>query len=245
MPYIAAVFLFLLPLCSSWADNSSNNPEAPLITIASVVDNPLTKVGIQFMRQVYSMAGYQTRFTSLSAARSKQLLEIGDIDAELFRAEGLDDIASTMAKVPEALIEVKISAYAVNPKIQRLSSTAFQSYRVGIRHGLNIQDQLKLSKTSQVYRLEQLVNMLKYDRIDIVILSETSAFFLRQKFGLRDLRALEPHLATLPVYHYVHRRHAHLIEQLADNIKILKNKGVAEKMINDFMQNAENSSEQQ
>ena len=233
--FFIALFSAFIGLTAVASPDGSDVVPRPMV-ISIVIDNPLTAVGIQLMRKVYQQAGYPTRFVTLSVARSENLLHSGDVDAELARAEGLDKISENMIKVPEPLMTVNIAAYTLRNDITSASTENLDALRIGIRHGLTIDKRFNPKNLTQVYRLDQLAQMLKHNRIDVAILSETSAFFSKHKFNLNNLRALAPELARFNVYHYIHKRHRNLIPQLSRRIRELKDDGTIKAMITEFMQ---------
>jgi polar amino acid transport system substrate-binding protein len=74
----------------------------------------------------------------------------------------------------------------------------------------------------------KMFEMLELGRIDVVVhLRETGEAELRA-LGLKDVHAQEKPLTTLVMYHYVHRRHADIIPQLAKALEEMKQDGTME-----------------
>lgn len=220
-------------------------PEQADITVAIVVDNPLNDIGIMLIRELYAQAGLTTQFVNLSAARSERLQHDGDIDAELVRVEGLDKIPVDMLKVPEPILEVVISAYTINPELTDAKPTTLINQRLGARHGLDISKRYPGMQLTEVYRLKQLAYMLKHKRLDAIILSKTTSYFMIHKYGIKELRQLTPPLARFNVYHYVHKKHKSLLPTLTQALQSVKKKGRPQQLLQVYMKNLIEHSKQE
>lgn len=228
------LLIFLIFFISAHIHAESNKKAD--ITVAIVVDSPLNEVGIKLVRELYAQAGLSTSFINLSAARSEHLQNKGDIDAELVRVEGLDRIPENMIKIPEPMLEVVISAYTINPQITDASPETLLNFRLGARHGLDLGNRLPGAQLTEVYRLKQLAYMLRHNRLDAIILSRMTSFFVIHKFGIKNLRELKPAIAKFQVHHYVHKRHEKLVPVITEILRKVKETGQTRRLIQQYMQ---------
>lgn len=167
-------------------------------------------------------------FGRLPSERSLQNVDNGIDDGDFVRIAGLEKSYPNLVMVPEKLDDFEFVAFARDLDLSTNSWDALTPYHVGIVRGWKILEQ-NLSGVRglvSVRNQNQLFSLLKDNRVDVVVYSRREGNLLLEKFGLVNVRALEPPLAVRPMYLYLNKKHVDLVAPLADVLKKMKADGI-------------------
>lgn len=99
----------------------------------------------------------------------------------------------------------------------------------GAKHSLGVTEGLE-----NVYDYNDVETMLKAvdrERQSVALAHRTDALFAIQKFKIKDLEFAEKPLSAFPLYHYVHKNNAHLVDKIDHLILKMKHSGELGEMI--------------
>lgn len=170
--------------------------------------------------------GVELRLIKLPAERALLLANAGLQDGDLTRIAGLEAQYPNLMRVPEKLIDWDFAAFSKDASIPA-NFEAIRRHSVGLIKGWKIYEQNMAGAThvTTVDDPEQLFRLLDRDRIDVALYVRWMGLALIQKQALKDIRPLEPPLASRAMYVYLNKRHAKLVPELAEALRALKREG--------------------
>lgn len=187
----------------------------------------VTALPLATLEKAYANLGYTLEVEAMPYARSLLDADRGKFDGELARLTQIEDSALNLRRVPVVLNTVDYVPYILAGTRTDLGSWATlnaSGLRIGARRGARlIEDTVRHDRLTLSNSYESLLGMLLLDRIDVVLApkGQLEAFFdgvhERSKGELHRVRVL-PVIASLPVYHYLHRSHEDLIPALTQEI---------------------------
>lgn len=72
---------------------------------------------------------------------------------------------------------------------------------------------------------KQLLTLLDKNRADVVVTVMIEGLSVIKEAGLQGVKVVEPPLETVPIYPYLNKKHAHLVEPLDLALKEMKEDG--------------------
>ncbi|KZM49265.1 hypothetical protein [Labrenzia sp. OB1] len=181
----------------------------------------LTPVAEQILSQAYAELGIQIETVISNPRRALLDAASGKTDGELVRVKNVDDRHRTLIRVDVPVAVSHISAFTRNPQLLGKSLSELQYLRAGHISGARFGHELTegFSEVWTAEKPEQLLEMLVRDRVDVVVISESSGQRLIREMGLSDVFSLQPPLKEVAFYHFLHEKHADLVPQLEDVLR--------------------------
>ncbi len=171
----------------------------------------------QQLRLAYHQLGYQLSISRLPAGRSLQMSNQGLFDGELFRIDDISKSYANLHQVPVALARIEVHAYVRTEQADKLAGWPGQKQlRIGTVRGFRLANAVSFSGYPvQLTTLAQAVEMLRQDKIDVLLEDQLSILSLLGG-SLHDsgLVQLPDVLACAQLYHYVHQKHQSLLPAL-------------------------------
>lgn len=218
---MVAVFLaWLLP-----AQAAEPMPGLRMV-VSQMDDDPVLSVkASHIMREAYRRLGIELRSELLPRERALMSADSGETDGDLIRAAGIDARYINLVRVPEPVITFDAVAFTAGLKFTVDGWDSLRPYSLCIMRGMKIAEQ----GTEGMQRLianttDQAVLMLSAGRCQVAVLGH-QVWLDIERLQAGPLRALDPPIASVPLYHYVHRRHAELVPRLADALRAMRNDG--------------------
>lgn len=175
------------------------------------------------LSRAYQQLGYKVQFVFLPGQRALTEAEKGQgIDAEALRID-LGEEPINLIKVPEPLFQLHVSAFVTRTPSEQITWKKLAYFRVSSVRGFKIVERnVSHHKLIYVANIAQAFQLLAKDRVDVVIAPKKVGQGLLKTLGLNQIYPLTPALQVLPVYHYIHAKHAHLLPELTMTLKALK-----------------------
>jgi polar amino acid transport system substrate-binding protein len=161
-----------------------------------------------------------------ASARALSLANDGIDDGIAARIEGLEAKFPNLIRVPEPIFVNDFVAVGRGAGPARADWESIAGYRVSYIIGWQIFEgnlkpthELLLAKDS-----EQLMALLKAGKIDLALHERWQALWQAREDGLR-VQVVEPPLARVKMYIYLHRKHAGLIGRVSQELAAMKADG--------------------
>lgn len=168
---------------------------------------------------------------NLAASRAIQLADDGIDDGLAARVTGLEAKYPNLVRVDEPIFHNDFVACSLGliPAINRWDDLTPHSvgYIIGwqvFRDSVPQVRQLTLAKDS-----EQLLALLKSEKVEVVLHERWQALWHARTLGI-ELTVHEPPLARVPMFVYLHRRHADLGPTLAATLAAMKADGTYDRI---------------
>lgn len=205
---------------------------------------PATDLRTQWLIAVYSellrRLGLGFEFVDVPVGRGALLMEDGRIDGDLGRSFEYQETHPELVRVPEAIIGVEFSLYAVRPELQFRGWPEVRAarWRCEYRRGIEemarlLRDQLAPEQISVIPSVEQGLRRLQLGRTDAYLdIRELVSDYRRLAKNARqptDAPLRELAVVSRTTGHaYLHVRHAALAERMGAELVQMKKEGLVQ-----------------
>lgn len=190
--------------------------------------------------EVFRRLGYEFRYKGYPGGRAPILSEYGEVDGEIHRGIEYEKTTINLIRVPESSFIASYIAYAVTPGIvlNGWDSLKNTSYIVEYRRGAKIPEValpavVNAEKLSNITTAELGLKKLIRGRIDIYIEQEGVALETFKKLDTAKFNTESVYAAGIMYtggsYVYLHKKHADLLQNIADTLKAMKQEGLTER----------------
>lgn len=184
------------------------------LTLAAVTDVE-TRISEDVLRAAYAKLGIAISTTELPAARALALSNDGTLDGEVNRIEGMEKSYPNLIRVPVAISQVDGVAFTKGLNFPVSGWESLRPYRLGTRIGLKFAEQGTAGmNVERVASVEQSFAKLAAGRVDVVVETRLSGLWQVKAAGLQGITVLEPPLIRRQLFHYLHKKHAHLVPRI-------------------------------
>ena len=184
--------------------------------------------------EVFNRIGYDVALLKLPFERALLNANAGVEDGDVFRAAGFERDYPNLLRVPERVLDLDFVAYALRPDVQVRDWGDLARYNVGYVNGWKIFERnVKAARDiTTVRELDQLMPLLIRGRADVVLVDRWEGLWLAREAGLR-LRPLEPPLARVDMFMYLHRKHEALVAPVAAALAEVKRTGIWQRLVDE------------
>lgn len=192
---------------------------APLKVVTMINIQPNHPV-VVLMDQAYQRLGLTMQLELMPAERGRIELARGlSLDATLAAAENFSQALPTIVRVPVVIYQLDLHAFTADPMLQVQDWTDLQQLQVSYLQGmesvrLRLQ-QHQINRLETVMSLEQVLRRLQLGRDKVAVLPRFEAESMIELLQLQGIRRLDPCLAEIPLYHYLHTKHQALVAPLS------------------------------
>lgn len=211
---------------------------AQTLTIAALPGIHYNEVGIPLIAELYREVGASTDVIEIPAPRQIRMLTQGQLDAVVAHPIGFNRNHPEFIRLDVPISTVKIILFTARNDLQWPLDQ--QSLTLGVMRGVDINDSTDLGTFPEQWTLipvsnqEQLMRMIARYRLDIVAMPRIEGLAIIQELQLRNVNTVGPVLFEIPVYHYIHQRHADLVDPLNQVLQQWDDSGYMEGLHKDF-----------
>lgn len=229
--HIALLILMTITLLSTSTQVSAEK----LVINSGIADPYITSDGRGFYTEIaaeaFSRINIETEVILVSPGRSLINANQGIEDGNIGHIRGMEINFPNLIRVPEEIMEWEFIAFVreVNFKVDGWSS--LKPYEVGFITGWkiyerNITDAIHITKLKSD---EQLFNMLNRNRIEVGMHERWGGSWWIKELGF-DIETLEPPVKIMPMYLYLHKKHAALVPKVNQALIEMKKDGSYQKI---------------
>jgi len=184
--------------------------------------------------EAFRRVGVTLRLERLPAERALVNANAGIGDGDLTRIAGLDTLYPNLVRVPEKLVDYTFTAFSKDVSFAASWET-IRARPVGHIKGWKIYEQQFVGGDNvvQVEDAGQLFRLLDRNRIEVALYERWLGAALLWQMGIKDVRAVEPSLATREMFIYLHKRHAALVPKLVVALRAIKAEGLYQRLYNE------------
>lgn len=183
-------------------------------------------------KEMYKRIGIDITFNLLPSERGLLNVVKGLDDGLLLRVGGIARRYPNLVQFEESANKTDYVAFARRTDIQINGWESLKPYDVGIITGWkilehNIQGTRSLTK---VKNAEQLFTLLDANRADVIVFARVSGLQMIRERGLKEIRVLEPPLATREKYFYLNKKHKDLVPRAGAALREMKADGTYQRI---------------
>lgn len=187
--------------------------------------------------EVFGRLGIDVTLVSMPLERELINADAGIEDGVMMRAPGFEKDYPNLLRVPETVLDFHLVAYTARPDVQVRDWNDLARYSVAYITGWKaVEARLKaVSEVTAVRNVDQLLTLLANGRADVVVLGRWQGFVQKAREAGLPLRALDPPLAQIPMYSWLHRRHAALVQPLSQALAQVKRDGTWQRLYDQIL----------
>lgn len=192
------------------------------------------EVGRIVLPKIYEKIGIDISIRPLPGRRAQYVASSGELDGEIMRIWTYGEENPNQIRVPTPYYYLETMAFYLADKDIQIESTAdLEKYTIakvsGVKHTNNITK--GLSRVFDVRSTDSLLDFLLFERVEVALTNTIDGDVRRQQLKYRHVDRLTKPLATLPLYHYIHKDHADLVPKIDAAIKEMRDSGELVKLI--------------
>lgn len=188
------------------------------------------------LQEAYARIGMQVSFSYLPPKRVMQEVQTGKLDACGLMGKDHIQFYPHMKCVPVPIFTVSMVAFTMPSAPRIMSWNDVSGLTVGILRGSTlISDNVINELDTKVFYLNDAASglqMLQEKRIDCLLGGATAGSLLAESIGVDVV--FSPPLATIDMYHTVHKDHEDKVGQLTDALLAMQKDGTIEQMSGRF-----------
>ena len=176
------------------------------------------------LKEAFRRIGYDLKIIRLPSERALINANEGIEDGNFARIEGLSLIYPNLIQVPEEIARFEFVIFSKKSDLVIKGWNSLNPFHVGIVTGWKILE-TNITGTKSLTKVKDgaaLFNLLKADRVEIIVYDKRQGLALLRDLGMKDIRIIEPPLAVKGMYPYLHKRHKELVPKLAASIREMK-----------------------
>jgi polar amino acid transport system substrate-binding protein len=200
----------------------------PGIIVSIPEHHPLIGFVGDDLGEAYRRIGLRMLLKPFPPARSIEAANAGETDAEAGRVRETGGQYANLLEVPVPLLDMEIQAVTAAEPLTLSGWDSLKGHRICVGLGDKLAERRTAGMDRQLARgPESAVLMLRSGRCDVAIITQ----FTWLDIGRLNLGPLCPasgSLEKVPLYHYVHRRHADLVPRLTDVLQSMRQDGATD-----------------
>ena len=168
------------------------------------------------LSEAYARLGYEIELQGYPAERALLMANDGLVDGEAGRVNVVEKTYKNLIRVPTPLYLNRIAILTTGVEVVPAAGWGqFSNYRTCIRNGYKfLESRVTGENRHVVSSYEKMLALLKNDRVDVGLAEFFDLLPALNKVGLGDVRMLCDPMASNPMYHYLHKRHADLVPKI-------------------------------
>lgn len=180
------------------------------------------------LKEAFRRAGWKAKIQMMPAERCLQDANAGISDGEIGRIRGMSRFYPNLVLVDEPIIESRdFVAFSIRHEFCTDDWASLKPYHVGIMRGWKILENnvvdtrslIKMDTTRSLFKL------LADDRVGVVVNARIDGLYTAGRLGLRNVKVMEPPLASLELYLFLHQKNAEVIPGIEGALRAMKSDG--------------------
>lgn len=182
---------------------------------------------------VFREVGVQAEILVYPAASERSLLNAneGIDDGQALRVAGLEQIYPNLIRVPEPVMMNDFVAMSRKPAFATPNWQALKPYSLTYIIGWKIFESNVPPDVpaTPVREAEQMFALLARGRVDVALHERWQGLAQARNSGL-TVQVMEPPLLSVPMYMYLHKKHAQLVPKVSQALARLKHNGTYQRL---------------
>lgn len=192
----------------------------PLVFSTFLDTQPFFLVGERVLRQAYNRLGREFIIQRHPGERAIMSANSGLTDGELGRVAGVAQGYPNLVMIPVPITYGEPIVFTHNTRFEIKGWESLRPYSIGYVRGTKVIEKHTRGMTLvPVTTMVQAFKMLATDRTDLVVEDRLGGLVMVHQLGLKNIIVLTPPLLTVPIYHYLHKKHHVLIPQMETTLR--------------------------
>ncbi|WP_448546567.1 substrate-binding periplasmic protein [Thalassotalea fusca] len=226
MKYVLYVLLLVTAFSHASEERKSNiNEHYQFSSIEYLVEQEVGRIVIP---QIYKNLGITVDITPLPGKHAQHVAATGIKDGEIMRIFTYGEENTNTIRVPTPYYYLETMPFVLEGSdVSITQTTDLKNYRLvkvrGVKHTNNITQ--GLLDVYEANSTENMLRLLASGQVDVALTNTIDGVLVSKRLGLGKIKPLKYPLATLPLYHYIHKKHQALVTIIDNEIRRLKATG--------------------
>ena len=221
MPKLLLVLMALLYAGSALAGDQA------LTIVYPPEKNRFHDAAAEIVRQGYAKLGISATFKVFPAERALFMSNAGKSDGELVRIEGIESKYPNLIRIPVSHVAADQMAFAVDRAFAVNGWQSLASRKLAFHRGYKLAEQKTIGMNRYLTAsVQNAFKMVEHGRAEIAIANRFTGLKTIADLGLKKIVMLQPPLQTDPLFHYLHKKHAPLVERITRVLLDMEAQGV-------------------
>lgn len=189
---------------------------------------PTSTIFQKIVTEAFQKHGIIVNFQFLPLARALTNVNSGLDDGDGPRIAGLAQKYSNLRQVPEVVSNLEIIAFTKKLKFVPLGWDSLAPFDVAFIRGTKLLERnvKKYNSLTTVSDIKSLFQLLKKDRIEVVLANRLSGLNMANSLGIEGVKALEPPLFERGLFLYLHKKHQKWVPVITKTLRQMKQNGI-------------------
>lgn len=189
-------------------------------------DNIVHQVASEVLKRAYSRIGMQPSFLLTDLQKALILANSGQTDGEIARIKVINKKFTNLMLVPVVINYVEGISFANDKNIYVSNWKDLKKYKIGVARGAKFIETATKGMNVKLYAgFKEAFYGLEKREVDIIIAPKSTGRYIIHKEGLKDIKMVGEILQTLDLYHFLHKKNAHLIPKIVPVLQDMKKTG--------------------
>ena len=187
-----------------------------VLTFSAIQDSDNSEISALVLQEAYAKIGIDIHITPFPAKRSLFYANEGLADGELFRIKGMEKKFENLVRVPVAINQLEAMVLTKAKKLEIKGWQSLSPYKIAIRRGVKFSEIGTEGMNRVTYNNNLALGriLLEDNEVNLSIIARANGLQVMDELDHPDLHFVEPALAVYPLYHYLHKKHANLVDKL-------------------------------
>lgn len=184
-----------------------------------------------WMKEAFARIGREVVIDWQPPERGIENANMGIVDGDAGRIAGMSKRYANLQQVPEKIMVSEFVAFTLYSTFKPAGWQSLKPYNVAIVRGHKISEANVVGTRSlfKARNTEALFSLLHNNRVDVAICERVFGSMMARKIN-PAIKSMEPPLARLDFYLYLHKRHEPLILKISESLKAMKRDGTYERL---------------
>ena len=210
--------------------------EAKSLVLSSPKGAALHHASVLVLKEAYKKINVPVTFKEQPGARSLKTANAGKVDGEVTRINAVKKKFKNLVQIPVAINYLEGVVFTKDKTFKVNGWKSIKPYKIGIVRGSKfVEKGTKGMNTHVVASYKIAFNLLNKGKVDIVVAPYLAGYVNLKKMNLKNIKALKPAIVKLDLFHYLHKKHAGLVDKLKVELTKMKKDGSIKKIRKDFV----------
>ena len=204
-------------------------------SISTFVDVDAISIAAErVLREAYKSLSIDIEIKHYPGMRSLWNANEGITDGELFRIEGIDQKYDNLRRISVPITWADQVVFTKNIQFLVKGWQSLKPYRIGhVKGVILVENNTKGMDVDYFRTTETEFRALAQGRIDIIVEDRFAGLLTLRQLNIKGVRILEPPITRVTLYHYINKKHQHLVPKLEKALRQMKKHHEIEKINND------------
>ena len=193
------------------------------------------------LQKAYSRAGLKMKPIYIAPEESLIKANKGETDGDLARINTIRNLYPNLRQVPVSIVSIGATAFSKDLSLKINNWEDLRGHKFAIVKGVKfVEAATQTMQRDILHNYQEAFEHLQNDKTDILVLSTIAGLNFIFNHHYDTIKPISPTLQSLKLYHYVHKKNAHLIPVLTPVLQAMEKSGELQYLNNSYLRSITN-----